>query len=132
MSRRAICHEPPGTGSPALSPGSRWVRASACQPRSGVYASSGCGSEFSAAPCSAASARSARIDVVDATGADLDAAVQAPPGELGDPLQHRGPHVQLDLLAHAQVLVEEVRQPVARARPRLDAELEQLVVLRGE
>ena len=34
--------------------------------------------------------------------------------------------MQLDLLAHAQVVVEQIGQPVPGARPRLDAELEQL------
>src|SRR5919199_632415 len=93
-SRRATSHGPPGTGSPGGSPGSGWRSASSCQASS-----------------------------VDTTRADLDAAGEPPLGELRDPLEDRRPHVQLDLLAHAQVVVQEVGEPVARPRPRLDAEL---------
>src|SRR5918994_180580 len=127
--RRATCQAPPGSGSPGRSPGSRWLRASACQPCAGEYASTGCGSKFSGTPRSAAG--SAGIDV-HAARPDLDAAGQPAAGELGRALEDGGPHVQLDLLAHAQVVVEQVREPVARARPRLDAELEQLPARRRE
>jgi hypothetical protein len=70
--------------------------------------------------------------VVDARGADLDASRQAPAGQVRHPLEHRGPHVQLDLLAHTKVVVQQVRETVARARPRFDAELEQLARVRRE
>src|SRR3954451_13613273 len=119
-SRRATSHEPRGSG---------WLIASACQPRSGVYSSAGRGSKFSGLPRSARSRRSERVDTARA---DLDAAGEAPARQLGDALDDRRPHVQLDLLAHPQVLEQEVGEPVARARPRLDGELEQLGVARLE
>src|SRR3954465_15698716 len=101
--RRATVHEPPGTGSPGGSEGSAWDSASK------------------------------RSTGIHAPGPDLDAACQAATGELGDALEHRRPHMQLDLLAHAQVLVQQIRQPVARSRPRLDAELRHRpVVARSE
>ena len=53
---------------------------------------------------------------------DLDPAGEAPARGPRDPLDERGPHVQLDLLGHAQVVVEQVREAVAAAGPRLDLE----------
>src|SRR4051794_35009805 len=69
------------------------------------------------------SSRSSFIgEVLDPAGVDLDAAGDAPARGLCDALDERGPHVQLDLLGHAQAVVEEVREAVAAARPRLDLE----------
>jgi hypothetical protein len=65
----------------------------------------------------------------DAPRVGLDPPVETPPGQLGHPLQDRGPHVELDLLGHAQVLVQELGQPVAAARPRLDGEDEATAVV---
>src|SRR3954454_16378217 len=99
------CQRRAGT-EPALSVSGRaWMRASRC---------------------------SSRIGVVHAAGTDLEAAGQAGAGELCHLLEHRGPHVQLDFLAHAQLLVEQVRESVAGPRPRLDGELEPLAVVRCE
>jgi hypothetical protein len=47
--------------------------------------------------------------------ADVQRTVAAAAVAAGDLLQHGGPHVQLDLLGHAQAVVHEVRQPVARS-----------------
>src|SRR3954471_9615358 len=93
--RRATAHGPSGTGSPGCSPGSGWH---------------------------SASRRSTRIH---APRPDLDPARQPSVGELRHALEHRRPHVQLDLLAHAQVVVQKVREPVAGPCPRLDPELQQ-------
>src|SRR3954469_9128953 len=95
-SRRATSHEPRGSG---------WLSASACQPRAGVYSSTGRGSKFSDLP---RSARSRRSVLLDTARADLDAAGEAPARALGDTLHDRRPHVQLDLLAHPQVFEQEV------------------------
>jgi hypothetical protein len=59
---------------------------------------------------------------VDAPGVDVDAGGEAAAGEGGHLLDHRRPHVQLDLLGHAQAVVHDVGEAVAAARPRLDAE----------
>src|SRR4051794_6365382 len=119
-SRRATSHEPRGSG---------WLIASACQPRAGVYSSTGCGSKFS--PFSRRP-RSRRSVLFDTARADLDAAGEAAARQLGDALDGRRPHVQLDLLAHPQLIEQEVGEPVAGARPRLDRELEELAVARLE
>src|SRR3954454_12781700 len=103
ISRRATAHDPPGSGSPGASPTSSWESASRCH-----------GS------------------LIDAPRPDLDAAGQPYARELGHSLEHRGPHVQLDLLAHPQAVVQQVREPVARPCPRLDAELEEPIAPRGE
>ncbi len=58
---------------------------------------------------------------------DRQRPVAVPLGERDDALEHRRPHVQLHLLGEAQVRVQEVRQPVAAARPRLDRELQRSV-----
>ena len=50
-----------------------------------------------------------------------------PPESFDHALEERRPHVELDLLRYAQAVVQQLREPVAAARPRLDLELEQLV-----
>jgi hypothetical protein len=55
---------------------------------------------------------------------DAQAAVAPAPGELHHTLEEGCPHVELDLLRHAQAVVEEVGQAVAAACPRLDPKQE--------
>ncbi len=55
-------------------------------------------------------------------GVDVDAADQAPPGQAGGPLEERRPQVQLDLLGHVQAVVQQPREPITAAGPRLDGE----------
>src|SRR5689334_9117036 len=64
-------------------------------------------------------------------GADLEPLDEAAAGEVDDPLEGRNPHVQLDLLAHPQVVVEQVGEAVAAARPALDLEDDLPVLLEG-
>src|SRR3954447_21480586 len=69
------------------------------------------------------SSRSSFIgEVLDPAGGDLDPAGETPARDACDALDERGPHVQLDLLGHAQAVVEEVREAVPAAGPRLDLE----------
>src|SRR5215210_1137445 len=69
--------------------------------------------------------------VLHAPRMDLEEAVAAAVGELDHLLEERCPHVELDLLGHTQVPVEEIGEAVAAARPRLDGEGEPVALARG-
>ena len=55
---------------------------------------------------------------------DASASLHPPMRERDHAAKDRGPHVQLDLLSHAKVRVEQVRETVAAARPGFDDELD--------
>jgi hypothetical protein len=61
---------------------------------------------------------------LDALGGDVHRAVATAARQLAELLEHRGPHVQLDLLVERQAVEQQARQAVAAARPRLDADLQ--------
>src|SRR4051794_7866223 len=83
---------------------------------SSVSRSSGGGSEDSAMAGKLAAARGERI-AVDTARLYVDRRRQPAPALARDVLDHRRPHVQLDLLGHQQAVVHDRRQPVAAAGP---------------
>src|SRR4051794_2907767 len=65
---------------------------------------------------------SSRPSSIGAPRLDVDAARHPPAGQVDDALEERDPHVRLDLLGHAQPVVEQVAKAVAAARARDDLE----------
>src|SRR5215211_4274420 len=82
-------------------------------------------------PGSANRSRATIGGVLDPARVDLEQAVTATLGQVDHPLEERRPHVELHLLGHAQVPIEEIGEPVAAARPRLDREREPVALARG-
>ena len=69
-----------------------------------------------------ARSRAVRGQLVDATGLDEKRALARAARQPDHPLEEGCPHVQLDLLRHAQAVIEQVGQAIAAARPGLDLE----------
>src|SRR3954466_16351661 len=142
MRWRATSQLSPGRGGPGGSAGSAWRRSSTCQPCPRVGRPTRAGAKFRGRPRSSASrprarsvvsGRSPRIAIVHPARLDLDAAGDAAARGTHDALEHGRPHVQLDLLGHPHAVVEQVRETIAAARPRLDVEDESIALAgRGE
>lgn len=69
--------------------------------------------------------------LVHAPGVDVDPVLEPASGAPGHLLDDRGPHVELDLLGHPQMVVQERREPITGPRPRLDLEHDDPVRRRG-
>src|SRR5215210_699522 len=108
------------------------------QPFSRVQVARSSRLKLSGLSCSSSSARRARGSpsvpsevsgyLGDLARVDAKPAGSLPARKVDDTLEERGPHVELDLLRYAHAVVQELREAVAAARPRLDVELEQLAV----
>ena len=120
-------------GRPGGSGGRVWRCSSWCHAVSGEYRSRCAGSKFSSRGGAAPGGPGARPDRRGATRASspfsstrrVSISIRPalrPPDSLDRPLEHGRPHVQLDLLGHAQARVEQIGEPVSAPRPGLDVE----------
>src|SRR4051794_39819357 len=71
----------------------------------------------------------ASVVYLDAAGLDVERAVAAAAGAVGDAVGHGEPHVELPLLGHLEPVVQDMGQPVAGPRPGLDLEHNATVVV---